>query len=252
VNNFVLLREFAPLNALMSLIFFAGIGLAIYDFAGERGRVPPTENFEQAKRFLLLLAFVLAFCAGLIITRASPASQSTYYTGLVSLQWVLVAYPLARFMRGRVWRGLIVLALVVIFMGANAAERITRITRHDDAVYSRFNIALYRHIDAAANFIAADWNRPEPVTISYDVLPEMDNLWWVLPWHTVDALYRMGTPFDLLLELNHGLLNTNQSADGLAEAPDYIVVYTPGLDRYDLTQYEVAQFGTIYVLKKKA
>jgi hypothetical protein len=257
-NNFSALDFISPVMIVPVVAFGAVIIGALMSAYMELPSASSTDEREHhiaaqraARHILLLLAFVGVICAGLILTRASPSSQMTYYTGLVSLQWLMVAGLLGGLFTASDKNLRAIVPFVLLFTVGNAAERIARVAQHDDAIYSRFNVALYRHIEAATDYIVSDWNRADPVTVSYDILPEMDNLWWVLPWHTVDSQYRMGTPFDVLLELNHGVENRNQSADGLAENADYIVVYTPGLARYDVNDYEQAQFGAIVVLKEK-
>ncbi len=81
------------------------------------------------------------------------------------------------------------------------------------------------------------------------MLPEMSQLWWVLPWNTVDESYRLGMALDYLLKNYFDLENNNRNPLGIAENPDYIVTSARGLERYDLGQFQVAQFGALYVLK---
>ncbi len=237
-----------------------------------------------AGRLVLLLVFMLVFITGLIVTRADPSEQGSYYAGLVSLQWVVVAYGLAwvsslkfadadddakptppmlpseqRYSatssrateKNNTWFTLLVVLVLTLYLWSVGADRVLRITQHQDTVYSRYNVWLYRHIEAVTDFIAADWQQSENPVIQYDIVPEMANLWWVLPWNSVDSLYRMGVSYDYLLENKHGMKNANQSADGMAENPDYIIVYTPGLSRYTTQNYEVHPFGAIYVLKPR-
>jgi len=71
----------------------------------------------------------------------------------------------------------------------------------------------------------------------------------VIAWNSVDQGYRMGMSYDFLLAYQHGLTNRNQDALGLAEDADYVVVYLPGLVRYDSNRYEMHSFGAIVVLK---
>ena len=45
-------------------------------------------------------------------------------------------------------------------------------------------------------------------------------------------------------------MNTNDSPYGLADNPDYIIVYgQSGLSRYDDVDYDIMQQGAIYILK---
>jgi hypothetical protein len=237
-----------------------------------------------AGRLVLLVIFMLTFITGLIVTRAAPSEQGSYYTGLFSLQWLVVAYGLAwlshltfaaeadnplaapvlpseQRRHGRTHQQpsgknstvviLIVLLVLTLYLWCLGADRVLRITQHHDMVYSRYNVWLYRHIEAVTDYIADDWQNSDNPVIQYDIVPEMANLWWVLPWHNVDTLYRMGVSYDYLLLTKHGIINNNQNADGMAENPDYIIVYTPGLPRYTTKDYEIKQFGAIFVLEPR-
>jgi hypothetical protein len=139
--------------------------------------------------------------------------------------------------------------LMLVYAGLNGGQRVARLHLHDDSAYSRYNVALYRHVDNAVDYIASDWNGDETLSVRYDIFPEMQNFWWVAAWHEIDPFYRIGMNFDFLLEMQHGLLNTNTDPLGETAQADYTVVYQPGLTRYDLDDYTVRRFGAIYVLK---
>lgn len=189
---------------------------------------------------------------GLILTRAQPVDQSAYYMSLFAVQWVLTAFGLVWLLdwlrAQRTLRLVLISALLITFAGIATVDRFARLSAHDDDAFSRYNVSLYRHIADAAAYIAAD-SKDDALGISYDVLPEMGNLWWVLAWNTVDPAYRIGAPMDYLLSSLHGISNENQAADGIAPNADYVVVYTPGLSRYELADYNVTRFGAIHVLK---
>jgi hypothetical protein len=197
-------------------------------------------------RILLLLLFVLTIISGFIVTRS--IEQVTYFMGLLSLQMVIAA---AAFQSARLPRWMMVLGvtLVLLYVSVSSADRVTRLMQHDDSVYSRYNVSLYRHVAATVEYIAADWQGGTTLTVSYDIMPEMRNLWWVAAWNSIDSAYRMGMNFDFLLNYEHGLSNTNHDPIGYVDEADYFVVYEPGLSRFNLDDYTVAQFGTIYVLK---
>ena len=91
------------------------------------------------------------------------------------------------------------------------------------------NMSLYRSIEAATAFIAADWEGGAALTISYDLLPELAHHWWIVPWHSIDPLYGMGMAYDYLLESQHGLRNRNADPLGLAADADYVVTSQPGV-----------------------
>jgi hypothetical protein len=195
---------------------------------------------------LLLLLFVLTIISGFIVTRS--IEQVTYFTGLLSLQMVVAA---AAFHSARLPRWMLLLGVifVLLYVGVSSADRGTRLMQHDDAVYSRYNVSLYRHVAATVDYIAADWQGGTTLTVSYDIMPEMRNLWWVAAWNSIDSSYRMGMNFDFLLLYEHGLSNANHDPIGYVSEAEYFVVYEPGLSRFNLDEYTVAQFGTIYVLK---
>ena len=203
---------------------------------------------SSAGRNLVLLLFILAVAAGLILVRAGPEGQPTYYTGLLSLQYLMCGYGLNSLARGRKSIPLII-ALVLLFVALGALDRVIRVSQHDRATHSNLNLNLYSNLNEAASWIASDWAAPGEITVSYDLLPELNHMWWILPWHTVDESYRMGMALDYLLKSYFGLENRNRNPAGPADNPDYIVTSAPGLERYELTQYQSAQFGALYILK---
>lgn len=212
-------------------------------------RLPSAERDlrrTDSGRMLLLSAFLAALLLGFVLTRT--LNDTTYLMSLQSVQIVLAAGLLRQIAAGRRGAALVVL-LTLAFALTGITERLARIGSHDDTRFSPYNVSLYRHIRAAADFIAQDWQGRDTLTISYDLLPEMPDLWWVVAWNSVDRGYRMGMNFDFLLALHHGLSNRNQSAEGRMEGADYSVVYLPGLVRYDPAAYQIHTFGAIAVLK---
>jgi len=197
---------------------------------------------------LILLLFILAIAAGLILARAGPEGQPTYYTGLLSLQFLMCGYGLISLARGRK-AILLIVALVLLFGGLGAFDRVIRVSQHDRATHSKFNLNLYANLHEAATWIASDWAAPGSITVSYDTLPELKHQWWILAWHTVDESYRMGMALDHLLKSYFDLDNSNRNPAGPADDPDYIVTSAPGLERYELARFQIAQFGALYVLK---
>jgi hypothetical protein len=254
------------LRALLEVSFWGGIVFALVRYVTTlrasnnnlpehdrnlRHRLNLTVNTlidTPAGRNLILLLFVLGIIIGLIIVRAAPDQQATYYTAIVSLQFVMCAYGIYSFMEHRHY-GLRILILVMLFAGLGAFDRIVRVATHNVYDYSPFNVALYQSIHRATAWIADDWGDATGITVSYDVMPEMANQWWIAPWHTIDESYRFGMAYDYLLDSYYGLENQNANPVGLADQPDYIITYKTGLDRYDLSQHQVLQFGAIYVLK---
>ena len=203
-----------------------------------------------AGRILLLLLFEFTIISGLIVTRS--INQPTYFMGLMSLHVVIAAGVLAIDWSRLRWIPIVIFAGIIAYAGLTTADRVARLRQHDDSVYSRFNVSIYRHVSDAADFIADDWQGGATLTVSYDIMPEMRNLWWIPAWHSIDPTYRMGANFDFLLTYHHGLTNTNTNPIGYVETADYFVVYEPGLVRFQLEDYAIAQFGTIYVLKEQS
>lgn len=267
------LREMSPLlggiasffmRDVLRLLFSAGVIVALYRFVMvfRAGEGTLFQRFQQAMdtvagRYLLLLVFLLVIISGLIVTRATPDSQPTYYTGFVSVQMILAAAPLViglqilgeRLNQSPRWIHTALLTVVLVIAGFSAANRILRVQQHDYETFSPFNAWVYATLDAAVEWMAADWQGGETVTVSYDLFPEMAHFWWVAPWHTVDPLYGIGMSYDFMLWNDHRLRNTNDDPLGKVENADYIVTYETGLISYDLAGYSVQRFGTIHVLK---
>ena len=242
----------ALLQVALELCFWLGAGLAVWrcgrGWRGLRGMPALLTDLNHGRAMLLLLAMLLVI-GGLLLVRATPDENASYYTGLLPLQYALCAYGMRCLAERR--RGLmhLCLALVLLWASLNSLDRVLRVALHDDRLHSPQNLALYRSIDAATAHIAADWGSDAPLTISYDLLPELAHQWWILPWHTVDPMYRMGMAYDYLLESYYGLRNVNRDPLGLAANADYVVTFAPGLARYDLGAHEERQFGAIFVLK---
>ena len=268
------LREHQPmlyalsnwLRILLEACFWLGLGQALLQFsrnwrAGLRALPAEQRQFQQslqiardelaasaAGRNLFLLLIALGIVGGLILVRAGPQQQPSYFTGLIGLQFLMCSYAIVALKRRRHWRNLLLISLVV-FIGLTPLDRFARVSRHDRAAHSPLNLGLYRNINEAAGWIAADWREGTAVTVAYDLFPEMSYQWWVVAWNRVDESYRIGMALDFLLESGYGLRNRNQDPAGGAERPDYIVTTAPGSLRYNLADYELAQFGALYLLK---
>ena len=205
---------------------------------------------SAAGRNLVLLVIILAVVAGLILVRAGPEAQASYYTGLVSLQLLMCAYGITCIADKREL-GILVAALVLLFVSLGAFDRYERVSNHDPTQHSPLNLALYDHVNGATSWIASDWSGEESIIVSYDMMPEMANQWWVVAWHRVDESYRVGMAFDYLLESYFDLENSNRNPLGIADSPDYIVTSAPGLERYVRERYQLRQFGALFVLKPR-
>ena len=196
--------------------------------------------------FLLLIVFGIS--AGLILVRAGPDEQPTYYLGLIGLQYLSCTYVCHLTSDRKRIRFLFTL-LVAAYVSLGAADRMLLVSNHDPSAHTPLNLNLYSSLNEAADWIAADWSSTRPVTISYDLFPEMSWHWWIVAWHTVDPGYRMGMGLDYLLSSYHGLTNANLNPVGLADDPDYIVTSAPGLERYADGDYQQRAFNAIYLLK---
>ncbi len=204
---------------------------------------------DERGRYLLLLVFVSAVAVGLVALRAGPAQQPTYYTGLVGLELLLGVAGLAQLLARWHWLRAVPLLVVIALSVLTATERYVRIDSRDYDAYSPFTSWLYAPMHDAMDWIAADWDGGSDITVAYDILPENRRLWWIAPWHTVDPLYRFGAPYDVLLALDHGLINQNRNPLGTADQADYLLTYTSGLDRLDVTYDQQARFGPLVVLR---
>lgn len=246
-------RFFINLPFTLFLIGFVyGLGRTLQDLRFNSGfwpRLAQTLTQTPYGKISLINSFLGVIIMSLVVTRSG--NQPTYFMGLSSAQYVVTA-AMALIIAEKARKRLVLVALLVLFLGyglIQSADRVARWQQHDDTQYSRYQVSLYRHVSDAVDFIAEDWGRTDALTISYDIMPEMRNLWWVVAWNSIDPSYRMGMNFDFLLEQHHGLGNENQDPVGYIEEADYFIVYEPGLGRFALSDYEVHAFGAIYVLK---
>jgi 4-amino-4-deoxy-L-arabinose transferase-like glycosyltransferase len=198
---------------------------------------------------LLLLAFLSLIILLMILTRT--IGNDTYLAGFSSIQIVMASY-IVYLLPKKKWAVLATILVLMAYATMQSSERFLRLKEHDDTVFSPYNVSIYRHIEGAVDYIAEDWQGGRDLTISYDILPEMSNLWWTPAWHSIDPWYRMGMNFDFLLAYHHGLSNRNTDPIGKLDNADYIIIYSPALDRYKLEDYEIETFGAIVVMKAEA
>ena len=262
-------RLSAGLRLLLEACFWLGIGHALYHFARHwrklfrelpepERRIPQAWKIARdliattaAGRTLFLLLIILGTIAGLILVRAGPVQQPSYFAGLSGLQFLICAYTVTILnSRLRLQRLLLLLLLVLVALGA--LDRFVRVSQHDFSAHTPLNVNLYENINRAVTWIANDWQGPTSITLSYDMFPEMAQEWWVVAWHRVDGSYRIGMAYDFLLSSYHNLENRNRNPEGIAEDPNYIVTTAPGSKRYDVDLYDSRQFGAVYVLKPLA
>lgn len=254
------------LRALLEACFWAGLLAAASRFArgwrsaylalaGDQNRYRSGWRLAQniminsaAGRNLVLFLLVLSFVAGLCFARAGPNQQPTYYYSVIGLQFLICGYGIYS-LAARKRLQVTAVALVIVYAGLGATDAVLRVSRHDPAEHSPLNLNLYSSINDAARWIASDWLEPGSIAVNYDLLPEMPQLWWILPWHTVDESYRLGMALDYLLKSYFDLENSNRNPSGIADQPDYVVTSARGLERYDLGRFHIAQFGALYVLK---
>jgi hypothetical protein len=207
---------------------------------------------EGARHYGRIAAFMAVILLLMALTRT--LNDISYLMGFMSLQTIMAAYPISLLVnngreKSRSYGRVLIALVLFLFCGLQIAERAGRLMLHDDTVFSAYNVSLYRHVSAAVDAIAADWQGGDTLTISYDILPEMPNLWWTPVWNSIDPSYRMGMNFDFLLRYHYGLDNANQDAVGTVENADYLVIYSPAAERYTLSDYEIWRFGAIWVLK---
>lgn len=233
---------------LQPTLLVISIGAAIIQII--RGDFPKKWTFttSESGRLLLLVLFISVMIALMILTRT--IGNASYWMGFMSIEFLIISYAVILLPNTRRYTLLIIL-IVCMYIGIQTTERSLRLIQHDDTQFSVYNVSIYRHVEAAIDYIAEDWQGDEAITISYDILQDANNLWWVPAWHTIDPLYTMGMNFDFLLSYHHDFVNTNIDPIGTLDPAlaDYIVVYTPSLSKYDLEQYTATQFGTIVVLK---
>lgn len=257
---------FSLLRFLLEACFWLGIVHALYRClqAPQSQRAASTANQRSlinslrlrqnsllgspAGRNLFLLLFALLFIVGLVLARAEPDGQQSYYYALIGLQFLICAYGIHTLAARRKLQALAA-ALVLLYAALGACDTVIRVANHDRARHSGQNLSLYSNMDDAAGWLASDWSGGSAITVSYDLLPELSQHWWVLPWSTVDESYRLGMAFDFLLASYYDLENSNRSPLGLAEDPDYVFTSPPGLQRYDLERFQVRRFGAIHLLK---
>lgn len=262
----IMLAPYLALRSLLEACFWFGLVHSIYSVARrlrDDYRALPADQQQPraaarlfrellcalpAGRNLFLHLITFGVSAGLILVRAGPDDQPTYYYALIGLQYLSCAYVVHLAKDRKRIRSLIML-LIFVYVSLGAADRVLLVSKHDPSAHTPLNLNLYSSLNDAANWIAADWSSAGPLTISYDVFPEMSKHWWIVAWHTVDPGYRMGMALDYLLASYHGLTNVNRNPVGLADTPDYIVTSAPGLDRYNDGDYQQRAFNAIYVLK---
>jgi hypothetical protein len=199
-------------------------------------------------RILMIGVFIGVYLGVMFMLRVYPASQPTYLVGLETPIILLVAVGLERIL---CWvervKILAISAICVGFIVLSVTSRANLLQQRETTLVPQ--VWYYHHIEALTDWIAQDWQTDTAPNISYDIISEQGQAWWVIPWNTIDSDYRMGMSFDFLLRENHQIINANQDPIGIAENPDYIVIYDVGLERYDSTQYEIHTFGRILVLK---
>ena len=226
-------------------LFLIAVWAAIFGYLRHFPKDKSLAN-SQSGRVLILVGFLTVMIALMMLTRT--IWNASYWTGLISLEFLIASYAVSLLPNTRKMT-ILVVAILLIYVGIQHGERILRLMQHDDSQFTAHNVSIYRHVEAAVDYIAVDWDGDETLTVSYDILQDIRNLWWTPVWSSVDSSYRMGMNFDFLLSYHHGLENTNTNPIGTIENADYIIIYSPTLEDYNLADYTLAQFGTIYVLK---
>lgn len=233
------------------LMLCLSVLVALWQFGrdlSQRKNIRETLKETESGRLLLLVIFLSVMIVLMILTRT--IDNSSYWMGNISIQFLIASYAVTMLPNTRATIIGIVVGLLV-YMGIQNTERSLRLLQHDNDSFSSYNVSIYRHVESAVDYIADDWTGDDTLTVSYDILQDVPNLWWVGAWNSIDPFYTMGMNYDFLLSYHHGLENTNTDPIGTVDNADYIVVYTPSLDNYDLDDYTLAQFGSIVVLKPK-
>jgi hypothetical protein len=202
-------------------------------------------------QLLVLLGLMLVAIGMMMVLRVSPIQQPTYMVGFQSWVLLISVWSLTKaigFIQTSVMNlpeKTSLLAFVVVYAFVCVLTRDLRY-RANDRLFPQ--VWYYDTVHEVVNWIAEDWQDAQAPTIAYDILREQPDMKWVLAWHSVSTDYRMGMSFDFLLYAYHGINNANQNADGLADQPDYIVVYDDGLARYDTAQYTQHSIGRVVIL----
>jgi hypothetical protein len=201
-------------------------------------------------RWLTTWLLVAAMVAVLVLVRAGPASQATYYSTIFGLQIVLAATAMDLGLRlvraGAGYRYVAYAGLVITIAALSGLNRTARLAQQDPNAWSPLNAWRYTTIDDTTAWIAARADA-SVISVAYDIMPENAVLWWIAPWHTVDASYRIGAPFDFLLAEMHQITNRNVSPTGESAGADFVVTYHGLLDEAELPEGQWARIGPIVV-----
>ena len=250
--------------------FLAAVGFSLWGWAQVRFQWGYLRLLPGGR--MLVVALMVLACSTLLIgINATPKLQPTYYLGMFSWQMLLVAYGWLRLcalatrfivrLTGQkvltAWIGFGLFALVCgAMVTTSTVSRLQRLGADDPSAMTPLNRWRYDNVQAAVDLIAAAVTTDTP-RISYDLLDDNRNLWWLPAWHSIDPLYRVGMAYDALLAEQYGIRNASATAIGLAPDADIIVTYRSNLARYNTDVYRtdvyrVGYAGPIAVLVAKS
>ncbi|PMB48382.1 hypothetical protein CEN41_01260 [Fischerella thermalis CCMEE 5330] len=225
----------SPTNGLEQALTWAlrlallGVSAAALWGVGRRvvRRVPRRAGRGWAGQMTLLLALPLTLVAGMLVLRVYPTENASYLAGLQGWFAVLTGAALGVMMTRWRWLRVPVLALVIGACVVSVVHHQQRLEARQEALFPR--AWYYRTLHALADHIAASIAPARTVTVGYALWPQTRTFDWVPAWGLVDRGYRAGMSLDFVLLAEHGIQNLNTDPYGVADAPDFIMVFTPDL-----------------------
>ncbi|MFQ3645986.1 MAG: hypothetical protein SNJ54_01205 [Anaerolineae bacterium] len=180
-----------------------------------------------AGQMTLLLALPVTLVGGMLALRVYPTENASYLAGLQGWFVVLTGAALGVLMTR--WRGLRVpvLALVMAACVVSVVHHQQRLGARDATLFPR--AWYYRTLHALADHIAEAIAPAKTVTVGYALWPQTRAFDWVPAWGLVDRGYRAGMALDFVLLAEYGIQNLNTNPYGVADDPDFIMVFTPDL-----------------------
>jgi hypothetical protein len=137
---------------------------------------------------------------------------------MLGVQMIIVASTLVRICR-----------VLPRFVGIGVIQ-VTDFAQMVEFIRISGHVHSYHDTKRTVDWIAKNGTSGLPLRISYNMLPEAPD-WWIAAFHTIDPTYHIGMTFNALLRSRYRIVNSNISADGWVEQPDYTVVYRSGLWR---------------------
>lgn len=180
-----------------------------------------------AGQMALLWALPVTLVAGMLALRVYPTENASYLAGLQGWFVVLTGAALGVLMAR--WRGLRALALALVM-----AACVVSVVHHQQRLEARQETLFprawyYRTLHALADHIAEAIAPAKTVTVEYALWPQTRTFDWVPAWGLVDQGYRAGMSLDFVLLAEYGIQNLNTNPYGVADDPDFIMVFAPDL-----------------------